>query len=106
MKTKKDIYIPNIAVIRNTEFTLTPEELYAFSGTQSLQQHSYTEEVVTTVDMLAKVLRWEQSKQIRTRIKVEKVLKSLQDKGYISIKCDGDMKKELLYIKFNPEYLK
>ena len=94
---------PNVAFAFNTEYHLTPEELYVYTNLHFLNPNALVDAVASTVDNLVWTIGWQEARASKPRAKVIAALTGLQDKGYIEIECEGSMDKGFLHISLNKE---
>ena len=102
IKNKKaTAIIPNVSFAFGTEYHLTLDEAYVYTHLYFMKPYAYTNEVVTMVELLVHEIGWKATRLGKLRVRVAEALTALQDKGYIGIDCEGDLKKSVLTITIN-----
>lgn len=104
MNNKKSYaIIPNVAFGFGAKYHLNNDEFMVFAHLQFMKQVGLENTTITMVDMLVKGLGWETSTKSRDKKRVVEAIEGLQLKGYITIKHEGKILKDVLVITINKE---
>lgn len=97
------VVVPNVAFAWGTKYHLKDSEFMLYAHLQFMRQGSQWNQTYTSVEMIIKYLGLRTKNKQRDKEGVIKNLKSLVEKGYITISFDnddvGDIKKEFFAIK-------
>jgi len=105
MNEKFKITVPNVAFAWGTQYHMTEDEFMLYSHLQFMRQSSQWNQTFTSVDMIIQYLGLETKNKHRDKEKVIGNLNRLVEKGYITIDCEGDMKKIFFVVKQVQEIL-
>ncbi|MED4005004.1 hypothetical protein P4629_06265 [Priestia aryabhattai] len=101
MKMNKgfNITMPNVAFAWGTKYHMTEDEFMIYAHLQFMRQGGQWNQTLTSVDMIIQYLELKTKNKQRDKEKVIANLNSLVEKGYITIDCEGDMKKVFFTVK-------
>ncbi|WP_223553213.1 hypothetical protein [Lysinibacillus sphaericus] len=99
MNEKIDIVIPNVVFAWGSQYHLTTDEFMLYAHLQFMKQVGQWNQTRTSVDMIIQYLGWQTKNKQRDKSGVIANLSSLEEKGYIKIECDGDIKKTFFTVK-------
>ncbi|MGY3314659.1 hypothetical protein ACV242_003155 [Peribacillus simplex] len=101
MKMNKgfNITMPNVAFAWGTKWHITEDEFMLYAHLQFMRQGGQWNQTLTSVDMIIHYLGLETKNKQRDKGRVIENLNSLVEKGYITIECEGDMKKVFFTVK-------
>ncbi|MCK2017948.1 helix-turn-helix domain-containing protein [Peribacillus frigoritolerans] len=105
VNSKFNITMPNVAFAWGTQYHMTEGEFMLYAHLQFMRQGSQWNQTFTSVDMIIHYLGLGTKNKQRDKAKVIENLNSLVEKGYITIDCEGDMKKVYFTVKQVQEIL-
>ncbi|MFP3321987.1 hypothetical protein R0K05_02730 [Planococcus sp. SIMBA_160] len=105
MNEKFFITVPNVAFAWGTDYHLTTDEFMLYSHLQFMRQGSQWNQTYTSVDMIIYFLESETKNKQRDKNKIIKNLEKLVEKGYVTIECNGSIKKDFFLVKQVQEIL-
>ena len=105
MNEQSEIVLPNVAFAWGTKYHLTTDEFILYVHLQFMRQVGQWNQTMTAIDMLIQNLCLQTKNKQRDKAQVITNLRSLEEKGYIEIDCDGDIKKAFFTVKQVQELL-
>lgn len=99
------VVVPNVAFAWGSKYHLTSEEFMLYAHIQFMRQSSQWNQSFTSVDMIIYYLGLNTTNKQRDKQKVIKNLNGLMEKGYITIECEGSLKKNFFVAKQVQEIL-
>lgn len=105
MTTKNFVQIPNVAFAFGTEYKLNNDEIKVLANLQFMRNVG-TMQIRTHVTIIVEDLGWATSKSSRDNTRVANALEGLEDKGYIQMAFNKEIKKDALEIQITIDGLK
>lgn len=107
MKMNKgfNVTMPNVAFAWGTQYHMSGDEFLLYAHLQFMRQGGQWNQTLTSVDMIIHYLGLETKNKQRDKDKVIESLNNLAEKGYITIDCVGNMKKDFFTVQQVQEIL-
>lgn len=105
VNNKFNITMPNVAFAWGTQYHMTQDEFMLYAHLQFMRQGGQWNQTFTSIDMIIHYLGIETKNKQRDKAKIIENLNRLVEKGYITIDCEGDMKKVFFTVKQVQEIL-